>query len=176
MGLLSNAFKKKSNEQFTRSKTYRKDYLKKHKGFFGIYCCAYCGRLCSKSTMQVDHIYPVNGVKEGELSNAGGRMFITIISMLHGPKALKDGVNADWNKTAACPTCNHNKTDSKGLWVVRGYFGKFLFPIMNFILYGSILYNGINALATGDKSRLYFWVILTLIVKIVLHFISEKVK
>lgn len=176
MGRFTEIFNKnaESNNRFTRSNNYRKEYLKKHKGFFGIYTCAYCGKLCSKKGMQVDHIYPVNGVSGGSFENTGGKAFITIVCALHGPKALKEGVNADWNKTSACPRCNGNKTDNKGSWVIRGYFGKVLFPIMNFGLAFGLCYGGISAITVGDKSILYTWIGITAAVKGLLYYLSRK--
>lgn len=170
--------KRKSSKggPFSRSNDYRREYLKKHKGFFGIYTCAYCGRLCTRSTMQVDHIYPVNGVKGLGAKGTSGKLFVTLVSLFHGPKALKEGVNADWNKTAACPRCNSNKTDNMGLWVLRGYFGKILFPIMNFAITGGLAYGGINALITGSPAVLYKMLAITAIVKIGLFLLSSKKK
>lgn len=166
---------KQSQGKFTRSKNYRKEYLKKHKGFFGIYTCAYCGKLISKSNMEVDHIYPVNGVSGGMLSNTGGKMFITVVSALHGSNALKDGVNADWNKTSACHFCNNKKTDSKGAWVVRGYFGKILFPIMNAVLVSGLLYSAVQCLALGTISTLYKYALVLLLVKGGLFYLTRFV-
>lgn len=180
MGSFTHIFTKKRKSSkggpFSRSNDYRRDYLKKHKGFFGIYTCAYCGKLCTRSTMQVDHIYPVNGVKGIGLKGTSGKLFVTLISLLHGPSALKDGVNADWNKTAACPRCNGNKTDSMGLWVLRGYVGKILFPIMNFAIAGGLAYGGINTLITGSPTLLYQVLAITAVLKIALFAISSKKK
>lgn len=170
--IFTNKHKHSSSSPFERSGDYRKKYLQKHKGFFGIYTCAYCGRLCSRSTMQVDHIYPVNGVKG--LKGTGGKLFISLVSLLHGPNALKEGVNADWNKTAACPTCNGNKTDAMGLWVLRGYLGKILFPIMNFAMAGSLAYGGITTLTTGSPVTLYKAIAVIAVAKISLFILSRK--
>lgn len=173
-------FTKKKNSSkggpFSRSTDYRKEYLKKHKGFFGIYSCAYCGRLCSRSTMQVDHIYPVNGVKGIGLKGTTGKLFVTLVSLFHGPKALSQGVNANWNKTAACPRCNSNKTDNMGLWVLRGYLGKVIFPIMNFAIAAGLLYGGAVALLAGTPIILYQVLAVTAIIKISLFILSSKKK
>lgn len=180
MGSFTHIFTKKKHSSkggpFSRSSDYRREYLKKHKGFFGIYTCAYCGKLCTRSTLQVDHIYPVNGVKGIGLKGTSGKLFVTLVSLLHGPKALKEGVNADWNKTAACPRCNGNKTDAMGLWVLRGYIGKIVFPILNLAMAGGLVYGGINTLITGSPTVLYQVIAIIAIIKLALFAISSKKK
>ena len=177
MGRFTDVFRKNlshDQDRFTRSKDYRKQYLKKHKGFFGIYTCSYCGKLISKNNMQVDHIYPVNGVSGGVFDNMSGKMFISVMSALHGPKALKEGVNADWNKTSACLYCNGKKTDLKGAWVIRGYVGKIVFPILNFVLIVGLCYGTITSLTVDNQSLLYKWVFIFCLVKTILYLISHK--
>lgn len=185
MGLFTHTFDRKKRSttktsspknKFERSNDYRKKYLANHKGFFGIYCCAYCGKLCSKKNMQVDHIYPVNGVKGNSLKGSSGKLFITLISLFHGPTALKDGVNADWNKTAACPKCNGEKTDSMGLWILRGYLGKLLFPIMNFAMAGGLCYGVLNALISGVATPLYKVIFITVLIKTLLYLATGRKK
>jgi hypothetical protein len=126
--------------------------------------------------MQVDHIYPVGGVKTNGLKGFAGRMFITLVSLIHGPTALKDGVNADWNKTAACPRCNGNKSDSMGLWVLRGYVGKILFPIMNLSMAISLIYGVLNTLVSGSPAVFYKALLITAMIKVALFIVSVKVK
>ena len=126
--------------------------------------------------MQVDHIYPVNGVKGIGLKGTAGKLFVTLVSLLHGPSALKEGVNADWNKTAACPRCNGNKTDNMGLWVLRGYVGKYLFPVMNLAMAASLAYGGASALFTGSPAVLYQALAITAAIKIALFIISSRKK
>ena len=157
---------------FERSTDYRTKYVKKHKGFFGIYCCAYCGRLCTKSTMQVDHIFPVDGVKG--ISGTFGKLFVTFVCLLHGVKSLEDGVNADWNKTAACPKCNSDKRAKKGIWTIRGYIGKILFPIMNFTMAFGLLTSAISILTTGSTAAFFKVLIITAIVKGALAYMAYR--
>lgn len=179
MGTFSHIFKKDTqskDKQFERSNTYRKDYLAKHKGIFGLYCCSYCGKICTRSGMQVDHIFPVNGVKNDDMESLWGRMFISLIGFFHGPQALKDGVNADWNKTSACPRCNGNKTDNKGIWLLRGYLGKVIFPIMNIYFAVSICYGMLATLITGSSEAFKKTLIIAIVIKIILYVISVKTK
>ena len=116
------------DKRYTRSGDYRKKYIEKHKGFFGIYCCSYCGKLCSKSNMEVDHIYPINGVK-----NKRSGKFWVALNTWYLPSNNK-GVNETWNTTSACHDCNSQKSDSGGSWIWRGYVGRIIFPILNIIL------------------------------------------
>jgi hypothetical protein len=82
-----------------RSADYRQQYFKKNPGYAGlpIWICAYCGKfLIGRSSVEVDHVNPVS----------------------------KSGINSTWNLVSACERCNRGKSDSRGLWVVRGYIAK----------------------------------------------------
>ena len=120
---------------YSRSDDYRKKYLNKHKGILGIYTCSYCGKLCTKSGMQVDHIYPINGAK----TKVSGKLWVKINTWYLPKEKRNQGINGVWNTTSACPTCNHIKSDLGGVWVWRGYIGRILFPIVNIILIGLLV-------------------------------------
>lgn len=160
--------KKKPSGPFNRSTNYRADYLKKHKGFFGIYACAYCGKLITRGEMQVDHIYPVNG----SASKLSGKVFVTVGSILGGLQ-MKEGVNGNWNKTAACARCNNIKSDSAGTWVLRGYLGRILFPVMNFAIVAGLGYGGVLAIM-GNPTVLYQVLAATAILKILCRVLLSR--
>lgn len=162
MGIYTNNFTDKKGSTYKsqggpyeRSADYRRDYLKKHKGFFGIYTCAYCGRLITKSNMQVDHIYPVNRAA----TRTSGKVFVTLNSFWRGKKGRNQGVNGNWNKTAACPKCNNLKSDKGGLCVTLGYLGRIINPIIKIAEAGVIGYTAINALVFGGPTAYMIWAI-----------------
>lgn len=98
-----------------RSRTYRDNYLDRHKGAAGLYMCVYCGRIMTRRTMQVDHVIPV------------GKANCWIYWRL-----LKRGKNLNevCNLVAACPRCNRRKSDKGGLWIVRGLIGPYIWPVI----------------------------------------------
>lgn len=162
MGIYTNNFTntresstKPQGGPFERSTDYRRDYLKKHKGFFGIYTCAYCGRLITKSNMQVDHIYPVNRAA----TKTTGKLFVVLNSFWRGSKGRQQGVNGNWNKTAACPKCNHLKSDKGGVCVTLGYLGRIINPIIKIAEAGLIGYTAINALLLGGPTAYFIWAV-----------------
>lgn len=93
-----------------RSTNYSALFFNNNPGIFGhIYFCPYClkKRLYRnpkrwQTGMQIDHIIPLN----------------------------KGGINWSANLICACPKCNNKKRAKTGLWVVRGYIGKFVFSIL----------------------------------------------
>ena len=102
--------------EYHRSTDYRKRYFRKHKGFTGIYCCPYCGKLLTEDTATVDHIIPVNAAKKSFLL----RLLL---------RNTDDGINNMRNLTVACWKCNSKKSSKCGVWILRGKLGKFIFPI-----------------------------------------------
>lgn len=108
------------SEQF-RSADYRKKYFHKHPGYFGLYCCAYCGRLMEDRTATVDHIVPVNAVARSRI----------IRLLYHG---RQDGINTLHNLTTACGKCNSTKGSKLGLWILRGWIGRRVFPLLWILL------------------------------------------
>lgn len=119
---------KNEDPRFTRSSSYRKQFLKERRGLFGtrMYVCAYCGRLISPDTMQVDHCIPVDAAKK----KFWVRMYIRFLGMFQRTETRNQGINGVWNLVPACHKCNRDKSNLGGMWVVRGAFGRFLFPVL----------------------------------------------
>ena len=163
MGALINIFgkkRKRSSDQFNRSTDYRREYLKHHRGFFGIYICSYCGKVLTRSQMQVDHVYPVNRAA----TKSSGKLFVKLRSSI-AISQRKKGVNGLWNLTSSCKRCNHIKNASAGLWTVRGYIGRVLFPLMNLWLLGILVYGTYTSIKAQNPISLYYALALTLFIK-----------
>lgn len=136
-------------QMFERSSNYRANFLKHRKGFFGIYTCAYCGKLVSKHNMEVDHVFPVHAAR----TSIKGRAFVLMNSVLSNPLHASEGVNGVWNMVAACKSCNRSKSDSGGVWIFRGYIGRRVYPIINLIMLINIIV-GLYKCFTGDTFSL----------------------
>lgn len=137
-----------SVERFKRSDNYRKEFLKKKKGFLGtgkLYCCSYCGRLLTKGGMQVDHCISVGSMQSSRLARA----YVKFVGLFSDKKTKEQGVNGVWNLIPSCPKCNHKKSDSGGLWVVRGIIGRYLFPALWYGAAGAIMLTFAQYLTTG---------------------------
>lgn len=106
-------------KKYQRSDDYRQQYLRWHPGIFKkYYICAYCGKIMRREKMQVDHVIPVDATKTFGLA----RLF------------LPDGVNSYKNLVSACPSCNATKSSKRGVWVVRGFLGRYLWPVVWILL------------------------------------------
>lgn len=134
------------NERFERSTDYRRKYITKHKGLCGIYSCSYCGALIPRNLMEVDHIFPVHKAKE----TLSGKAFVLMSTSLQNPAHAKEGVNGTWNTCCSCHKCNHAKSAKGGTWVVRGYIGRIVFPIVNIFLAGYISLGALCAIFAGN--------------------------
>ncbi len=111
----ANRLKLRVNNKFgTRSTDYRKNYFFQNPPhLLNRYFCAYCGKLCRKRDITVDHIYPISKVKnriklQKKLKARGYR-----------------GINDVKNLVAACKKCNQRKGVNMGLWVLKGHLGKY---------------------------------------------------
>lgn len=156
------------SKRLVRSKNYRKNYLKKHKGFFGIYTCSYCGALIPKGMMEVDHIFPVHKAKE-ELIGMSYVLLASTLS-LHG----KEGVNGTWNTCSSCHYCNHLKAAKGGLWVLRGYFGRIVFPIINLVLAYTVIRGAVEILFHDNASRLITGIAVLLAYRFICWFLFKR--
>lgn len=98
---------------------YREAYLKHNRGIAGTwYLCYNCGKILTKSTMQVDHIIPLNS---------------------------KFGFNRLFNCSTLCEKCNKTKSDKlEAKYVVKGYLFKVLEEIS--VLAGRVLSLGFKGL------------------------------
>lgn len=64
--------------------------------------------------MQVDHIIPVHKAQISKFQ----RMMIRIFTQ-------NEGVNSMKNLTSSCAHCNKHKSSKTGIWVIRGYAGRY---------------------------------------------------
>lgn len=100
-------------KQYERDSTYRKKWFATNKSRSGYYLCTYCGFPVHRKKITVDHIIPIQKVKESE----------------HYRKLLKrkgcDNVNDLKNLCGACWSCNCNLKKAKaGIWIFIGYLFK----------------------------------------------------
>ena len=103
--------------KYERDSGYRRRYFAKHKGVCGIYLCAYCGKPILRKNVTVDHIIPVYKAKTSWIY----RTFVV--------SQKETGINSLNNLVAACSRCNQKKGKKTGLWVLRGIYGPFFWPI-----------------------------------------------
>lgn len=97
-------------EKWARSTDYRREFIKNNKA---PYRCRYCNRKLKQKYMVVDHVIPVNKVKNSLFA----RLLINIQGM--------DSVNDIKNLVASCKRCNSAKSDKMGLWLIRAYLGRY---------------------------------------------------
>ena len=107
-----------SDDRMERSSTYRTEFFRSHKGLWGRYFCAYCGRPMKREQLVVDHIIPV-------YLAGHSRRYEKLLTMQG-----MNTVNHPRNLTASCPRCNLRKSCSGGSWVLRGYLGRSPFRVL----------------------------------------------
>lgn len=114
--------------KFTRDPGTRQTFLRHNRGLFGsgIYCCAYCGKLMKRRSMEVDHCIPVDAAQKSSFA----RSYIRFMGLFMSKADRDKGVNGYWNLVPACEDCNGTKTNKTGLWVPRGIIGRYLFPTL----------------------------------------------
>lgn len=101
------------NEYGERSSDYRKIFFTKNPSDNGKYMCVYCGRYYPKEKITVDHLYPVNKVSQNEKLQRRLQK--------HGIDSLNDTSNL----VAACFSCNRQKSDKTGKWILLGKIGQY---------------------------------------------------
>lgn len=101
------------NEYGERSTTYRKAFFETYHPIFGnYYFCSYCGKLCSRETITVDHLYPISTVSHDiKLQKKLKRKGIT-------------NINDVKNLVPACEACNKQKGRQTGSWIRKGEIGR----------------------------------------------------
>lgn len=117
-------------KNYERGTRYREDFFKYNKPvlFKKYYICAYCGRPLRKQDVSVDHIIPVNKAKKNPFT----KMILRKLNI--------ENINEPKNLVASCKSCNSRKGTKLGIWLLRGYLGKFkyfwiiCYPIILFIL------------------------------------------
>lgn len=98
-----------------RSSEYRKTFFEKNTGNAAEekYFCAYCGRILKKDRVTVDHII---SVKKAQTSR-------TYLGLLR--KLGFETVNDVRNLVPSCRRCNSRKGPKGGLWILKGFLGKY---------------------------------------------------
>lgn len=120
--------------EYTRSSDYRKEFFKIQKPVKeAVYRCAYCGRKYTYKDIQVDHIFPVNGLSYCNKTRQRAARY-----------GIKNA-NDQKNLCCACKKCNSKKGTKLGSWVIRGFLGKkeWLWKIRiaaRFIIAGAIMF------------------------------------
>lgn len=104
------------NEYGKRSTNYRQTFFSGNSPAFGNhYFCAYCGSPVRADKITIDHLFPVGKVSKD----------------LHLQKKMKllgiPSVNSSRNLVPACGRCNRKKSTKMGIWIIRGFIGKFQF-------------------------------------------------
>ena len=100
-------------EYGTRTGSYRQAFFAYHApAFFGLYFCAYCGKLLSHRTLTVDHLYPIGKASKSLEFQKGLKK--------KGIKSIDDPANL----VAACRRCNQKKADKIGRWITKGRLGR----------------------------------------------------
>ena len=97
------------DKRYERSGSYRKTFFDTHKG---PHRCAYCGKHLRNDYIEVDHLVPVSKAK----TSFGVRTWLHLCGITN--------VNDPKNLVASCMKCNRKKSDSMGMWVVKGAFGR----------------------------------------------------
>ncbi|MDY6324108.1 MAG: HNH endonuclease [Catonella sp.] len=101
------------NEFTDRSANYRKIFFDNNRPYlFGLYICAYCGRLLPEDKVTVDHIYPVKIAQENP----------TIRKKLE--RKGYSSINDPRNLVCACSSCNERKSANTNGWIWKAKIGK----------------------------------------------------
>lgn len=111
--------------EFERASNYRNVFFARTKG---PYMCRYCHRPLTKDKIYVDHVIPVSKTQKSA--------FARILLAIKGC----NNVNDICNLAPACQKCNLKKSDKMGLWVIRGWLGKYslYWGILKFIKISAI--------------------------------------
>lgn len=109
--------------EYERANNYRQTFFQRTKG---PYRCRYCNKKLSKDKVFVDHIVPVAKTQKSRTA----RMMLAMRRC--------GSVNDIRNLAPSCKDCNSKKSDKMGLWIIRGWFGKYkaywiLLRILQFI-------------------------------------------
>lgn len=96
--------------EFERATNYRKTFFNRTNG---PYRCRYCNKKILKKDIVVDHIVPVAKTQK----KASARFLLSLEGC--------SNVNDIRNLAPACRRCNSMKSDKMGLWIFRGWFGRY---------------------------------------------------
>ena len=96
--------------EYERANNYRQTFFARTQA---PYRCRYCNKKLQKNKVVVDHIVPVAKAQK----KTSARMMLAVKRC--------GSVNDIRNLAPACRDCNSKKSDKMGLWVVRGWLGKY---------------------------------------------------
>lgn len=96
--------------EYERANNYRQTFFSRTSG---PYTCRYCNKKLSKTQVYVDHIVPVSKVQKTNYA----KMMLNL--------SRYSNVNDIKNLAPACRTCNLKKSDKMGVWIIRGWLGKY---------------------------------------------------
>lgn len=105
---------------YSRNAHFRADFFANNKPIIKngkpYYRCVYCGRHFQKNQITIDHLYPIHKVKNSSFRNINRKLL---------KKLDIEDINDCKNLVAACSSCNKRKSKKTGLWLIRGYLGKY---------------------------------------------------
>ena len=96
--------------EYERANNYRQTFFQRTKG---PYRCRYCNKKLNKDKVFVDHIIPVAKTQK----TARAKMMLAMRRC--------GSVNDIRNLAPACKECNSKKSDKMGIWIIRGWLGKY---------------------------------------------------
>ena len=112
--------------EYERASNYRQVFFSRTSG---PYRCRYCNKRLSKKNVLVDHIIPVAKTQK----NAIARILLSMKGC--------SSVNDIKNLAPACRNCNLKKSDKMGMWIFRGWLGRYrtYWVVLNIIKALSVL-------------------------------------
>lgn len=104
------------DQQFSRASNYRNIFFDCHPGYSNknLYQCAYCGKFMTAEKVSVDHLFPIAKAR----SNKFNQFMLKKLDI--------ENINQKENLVASCKRCNQKKGSKTGIWVVRGWLGRYL--------------------------------------------------
>lgn len=122
------------DERYTRSSDYRDTFFDNNHGFFDndkYYHCSYCGKIIKKENVSVDHLFPIHKVRNGNYT----KFYRNLLSHFK-----INNINDKRNLIASCERCNKRKGKKGGLWIIRGFIGKYY---MTWVIIYLLVINGL---------------------------------
>lgn len=105
-----------AEDRYSRSSTYRKNYLEAHSGWHGLYICMYCSKVVPVNKLSIDHIIPVD-----KAMRCRSAKFLLFINGIENVNDLK-------NLGPSCRKCNQKKSNKmNAYWILRARIGKIPF-------------------------------------------------
>ena len=106
--------------QERRSSDYRKDFFETHPGLFkkGLYQCVYCGKILTKEETTVDHFVSIASI------NQKNALYALLNRKILSAQKIEN-INDPKNLVPACKKCNQKKGSKTGLWLFKGWIGRY---------------------------------------------------